>query len=93
MVAWHSKKQTSVALSTIEAEYIAIESCGTQILWIMHQLLDFDSSFESVPIMCDNSNAISLSRYTVHHSRANTLILGIILFEIKLKTEILYLNL
>lgn len=25
---------------------------------------------ESIPILCDNTSAISLSKYTVHHSRA-----------------------
>jgi len=59
-----------VALSTTESEYLAIGSCGTQLLWIMHQLLDFNLCYESVPIFCDNTSAISLSKYTVHHSRA-----------------------
>ena len=34
LVSWHSKKQASVALSTVETEYMAIESCCTQILWM-----------------------------------------------------------
>ena len=62
LISWYRKKQTSVALSTTKAEYIAVESCGTQILWIMHQLLDFDLSFEFVPIMCDNTSVINLSK-------------------------------
>ncbi|KAK2973057.1 hypothetical protein RJ640_017279 [Escallonia rubra] len=32
LVSWHSKKQTSVALSTAEAEYVAAESCCAQVL-------------------------------------------------------------
>ena len=36
----------------------------------MHQLLDFDLDLESIPIMCDNTSAINLSKYTLHHSRA-----------------------
>ena len=59
-----------MALSTTESEYLAIGSCGSQLLWIMHQLLDFNLCFEGVPIFCDNTSAISLSQYTVHHSRA-----------------------
>ncbi|XP_016573992.2 secreted RxLR effector protein 161-like, partial [Capsicum annuum] len=55
LISWHSKKQTLVALSTIEAEYIAVRSCGTQILWIVHKRLDFDLSFEFAPIMCDST--------------------------------------
>ncbi|GAV57073.1 hypothetical protein CFOL_v3_00611 [Cephalotus follicularis] len=33
IVSWLSKKQNSVALSTTEAEYIAVGSCCAQILW------------------------------------------------------------
>ena len=34
LVSWSSKKQNYVALSTVEAEYIAVGSCCAQILWI-----------------------------------------------------------
>ena len=34
LISWHSKKQACVALSTTEAEYIAIGSCCAQSLWI-----------------------------------------------------------
>lgn len=36
----------------------------------MHQLLDYDLSFEGVRVYCDNTSAINLSNYIVHHSRA-----------------------
>lgn len=58
LISWHNKNQTPVALSTTKGEYIAIDDCGTQISYIMHQLLDFDLSLESVPIMCNNTNAL-----------------------------------
>ncbi|XP_059310199.1 secreted RxLR effector protein 161-like [Lycium ferocissimum] len=70
IISWHSKKQTFVALSTTEAEYLALGSCGTQLVWMMHQLIDYELSYDSMPIFCDNTSAISLSKYTVHHSRA-----------------------
>ena len=70
LISWHSKKQTFVALSTTEFGYLSIGSCGTQLLWMMHQLLDYGLSFEGVPIFCGNTSAISLSKYTVHHSWA-----------------------
>lgn len=36
----------------------------------MHQLLDYDLYFEGVPIFCDNKSVISLSKYSLHHSKA-----------------------
>lgn len=34
LVAWHNKKQESISLSTVEAEYIATMTCCTQVLWM-----------------------------------------------------------
>lgn len=41
LVAWHSKKQNCVSLSTAEAEYIAAGSCYTQLLWMKQMLRDY----------------------------------------------------
>ncbi|WRX12268.1 Reverse transcriptase [Theobroma cacao] len=41
LVSWSSKKQNSVALSTVEAEYVSLSSCCAQILWIKQQLKDY----------------------------------------------------
>jgi hypothetical protein len=34
LVSWCSKKQNSVALSTVEAEYVIADSCYAQLLWM-----------------------------------------------------------
>ncbi|XP_070008428.1 secreted RxLR effector protein 161-like [Nicotiana sylvestris] len=70
LISWNSKKQASVALSTTKAEYIAIEECCAQLLWMPHQLGDYELSFKPIQIFCDNSSAICLSKNHVHHSRA-----------------------
>ncbi|KAK2435258.1 hypothetical protein QL285_020332 [Trifolium repens] len=69
LVSWHSKKQVSVALSTAEAEYVAAGSCCSQILWLKQQLLDYDLKLQRVPILCDNTSAINLTKNPVLHSR------------------------
>jgi len=69
LISWHSKKQACVALSTAEAEYIAVGSCCAQILWLKHQLADFGLQISKVPLVCDNTSAINLTKNQIQHSR------------------------
>jgi len=57
-----------VALST-EAEYIVASSCCAQFLWIKHQLEDFGLKVNKVPLLCDNTSAINLTKNRIQHSR------------------------
>ncbi|GKB56591.1 hypothetical protein Tco_0912777, partial [Tanacetum coccineum] len=41
LISWQCKKQTMVATSTTEAEYVAVASCCGQALWIQDQLMDY----------------------------------------------------
>ena len=70
MVSWLNKKQSSISLSTTEAEYIAAADCCTQILWMKEALKDVDiCTDQPIIIYCDNTSAISLSKNPVMHSR------------------------
>jgi hypothetical protein len=68
LVSWSSKKQNSVALSTAEAEYIAVDSCCAQILWMKATLNDFRIKFKQVPLLCDNKSTMKLTNNPVQHS-------------------------
>ncbi|XP_040374614.1 secreted RxLR effector protein 161-like [Rosa chinensis] len=46
LVAWHSKKQNFISLSTAKAEYVAAGSCCTQMLWMKQMLMDYGFSQE-----------------------------------------------
>ncbi|GJX70884.1 retrovirus-related pol polyprotein from transposon TNT 1-94, partial [Tanacetum coccineum] len=51
LVSWSSKKQRSTAISTIEAEYIAMSGCCAQILWMRSQLKDYGFDFNKIPLL------------------------------------------
>ncbi|XP_071697393.1 secreted RxLR effector protein 161-like [Rutidosis leptorrhynchoides] len=69
LVSWSSKKQNSVATSTAEAEYVVVGGCCAQLLWMQHQLVDYDMKFSKTPIMCDNESAIAITENPVFHSK------------------------
>ena len=69
LTSWSSKKQNSVALSTAEAEYVAVGNCVAQVLWMKQTLEDFGLLYENVPILCDNTSAINIAKNPIQHSR------------------------
>jgi hypothetical protein len=69
LVSWISKKQSSISLSIAEAEYIAAATCCTQVLWMKKKLTDIQVEYdEPIPIYCDNTSAINISKNSVMHS-------------------------
>ena len=56
-------------MSTIEAKYIATGSCCAQSLCIKHQLEDFDICLDQIPLKCDNTSTIYLTKNPIMHSK------------------------
>lgn len=60
-VLWTTRKQTTVALSSTEAEYVALASAATELVWLKNLLSDFHVKFEGpIVIFEDNQSCISL---------------------------------
>ncbi|GJS33638.1 retrovirus-related pol polyprotein from transposon TNT 1-94 [Tanacetum coccineum] len=70
LVSWSSKRQKSVAISSTEAEYIALSGCCAQVLWMRSQLTDYGLGFNKIPMYYDNKSAIALCCNNVQHSRS-----------------------
>ncbi|GJU22460.1 hypothetical protein Tco_1155802 [Tanacetum coccineum] len=51
LVSWSSKRQKSAAISSTEAEYIAMSGCCAQILWMRSQLTDYGLGFNNSNVL------------------------------------------
>nr|GEX69309.1 retrovirus-related Pol polyprotein from transposon TNT 1-94 [Tanacetum cinerariifolium] len=70
---WSSKKQKRSAISTTEAEYIAMSGCCAQILWMRSQLTDYGFDFNKIPLYCDNRSTIALTPDIMADANVNAL--------------------
>jgi len=71
-ISWASKKQSSIALSTTEAEYMAMTQATKEIMWL-RILLDEIGAFKHIgsisQLHADNQGAIALARNPEYHAR------------------------
>jgi hypothetical protein len=69
-IAWSSKKQTTTALSTAEAEYVALAHTFKQVLWLRSLFQELELSLPpKLEVYSDNQAAIAISRNPEHHAR------------------------
>ena len=68
-VSWQSKLQKCVALSTTEAEYIAVTEAGKELVWIKTFFKELGMQQDEYVVYCDSQSAIDLSKNATYHSR------------------------
>lgn len=71
-ISWCSKKQYTIDLSTIEAEYTSANEAAKEITWL-RAILSFLKQHQtrSSVLHCDNQSAILLSKNPIFHAQKN----------------------
>jgi len=71
-ISWSSKKQTSIALSTTEAEYMAMTQATKEIVWLrvlLEELGALAHITQMSQLYGDNQGALALARNPEYHAR------------------------
>ena len=69
LISWTSRAQKTVALSSTEAEYMALSNCSHQVVW-MHTLLgELSYHLSAIPICSDNQGSIFITSNPVTEKR------------------------
>ncbi|GKC58169.1 retrovirus-related pol polyprotein from transposon TNT 1-94 [Tanacetum coccineum] len=67
--SWCSKKQQTVAQSSVEAEYVATTLATLQAIWLRRIFEDIgEKQLKPTIIFCDSMSAIAIAKNPVHHS-------------------------
>ncbi|GJU34443.1 hypothetical protein Tco_1182797 [Tanacetum coccineum] len=69
LVSWMSKKQDYTAMSSAEAEYVALSASCAQVVWMGTQLKDYGFNYNKRQLYCDSQSAIAISYKPIQHSR------------------------
>jgi hypothetical protein len=68
-ISWNCKRQPTIALSTMEAEYMATSQCTKEAIWLKKLMADVGLvQVGATTIMCDNQGCIALAKNPTHHS-------------------------
>ena len=68
-VSWKSTLQSTVALSTTEAEYMAVTEAVKEAIWLQGLLGELGMEQKHIKVHCDSQSAIHLAKNQVYHAR------------------------
>eukprot|EP00253_Pinus_taeda_P036187 PITA_36187 len=72
-VSWMSKKQSIVALSTTEAEYMEATHASKEAVWLQRLCSSMGLVQENIRIDCDSQSAIFLAKNPTYHSKTKNI--------------------
>ncbi|GJU43263.1 retrovirus-related pol polyprotein from transposon TNT 1-94 [Tanacetum coccineum] len=67
-MSWMSKKQNCTAMSSVEAEYVALSASCAQVMWMRTQLQDYGFNYNKILVVFNSQSAIAISCNPVQHS-------------------------
>ena len=68
-ISWRARKQPSVALSSCEAEYLALGEAAKEAKYLRQLLSEMKLATPPTSLRCDNQGAMSLAKNPSHHQR------------------------
>ncbi|PIL27392.1 hypothetical protein GSI_10540 [Ganoderma sinense ZZ0214-1] len=68
--SWVSRAQKTIALSSTEAEYMAMSDCSRQVVWVHNLLAELGYYIGRVPLSGDNQGSIHIGQNPVTESRS-----------------------
>ena len=68
-ISWVSHAQKTVALSSTEAEYMALSDCSRQVMWIKSLFSELGFMLEPLPICGDNQGSIFIASNPIQERR------------------------
>ncbi|PKI41932.1 hypothetical protein CRG98_037682 [Punica granatum] len=68
-ISWASKLQKTAALSTTEAEYIAVTEASKEMIWLQNFLCELRKEQKNSILYSDSQSAIFLAKNPAFHSR------------------------
>jgi hypothetical protein len=69
IVSWISKLQKVIALSTIEAEYVAATEASKEMIWLQRFMEELGKKQENNRFYCDSESSIHLAKKSAFHSK------------------------
>ncbi len=71
VVSWSSKRAKTVAVSSTEAEYIALSNAPKQAIWMEKFINDLQAldRIDTLPMLSDNTSSIKMTKNDEFHGR------------------------